>query len=158
MAESMLKDIGIYKDIIISNLISDDILELLLGKNYTEKQAANVVYSQIFPFLYTEDVQTETKSYIGIDIVPEESTRKVKNMTLVIWAYCHKDIMRYSKTGYRGNRADILSDMIDRKIRNLDNLGIGLLEFKKAPYFMPQTKFYGRQITYSIPDFKVKEV
>lgn len=158
MAESMLKDIGIYKDIIISNLLTDEILELLLGKDYTEEQAMDVVYTQIFPFLYTEDVQTKTLSYIGVDIVPEESTKKVKNMTLVIWAYCHKDIMKYSKAGYRGNRADILSDMVDRKIRDLGDFGIGLPEFKKAPYFMPQAKFYGRQITYIIPDFKVKEV
>lgn len=154
----MLKDIGICKEIIISSLMTDDILELLLGKDYTEEQAADVVYTQIFPFLYTEDIQTKTLSYIGVDIVPEESTKTIKNVTIVIWAYCHKDIMKYSKAGYRGNRVDILSDMIDRKIRNSGDLGIGLPEFKKAPYFMPQTKFYGRQLTYIIPDFKVKEV
>lgn len=154
----MLKDVGIYKDIIISNLISDDILELLLGKNYTEEQASDVVYTQIFPYLYVEDVQTKTLPYICMEILPEQANAKIKNVTLVIWAYCHKDMMKYKKTGYSGTRADILADMIDRKIRNLDDFGIGRLEFKKSPYFVPEKKFYGRQLIYSIPDFLVKGV
>lgn len=158
MAESMLKDVGIYKDILISNFLSDDILELLLGVNYTEEQVQNVVYGQIFPYLYVEDVQTKTLPYICTDIVLEQSSHKMKNVTLVIWAYCHKDVMKYKKSGYRGTRADILADMIDRKIRGLDDFGIGKLELKKSQYFAPEKLFYGRQLIYTIPDFKIKEV
>lgn len=158
MAESMLKDIGIYKEVLISNFMSEDILELLLGANYTEEQAEDVVYSQVFPYLYVEDVQTKTLTYICADIVVEQASPKMKNVTLVIWAYCHKDVMKYKKTGYRGNRVDILADMIDRKIRDLDDFGIGKLDLKKSTYFALEKLFYGRQLIYTIPDFKVKEV
>jgi len=158
MAESMLKDVGIYKESLISNILTDDVLELLLGSDYTEDKVENVVYGQVFPYLYVESIQDKTLSYVCMDVVIEQSSPKIKNVTLVIWAYCHKDVMQYKKSGYRGTRADILADMIDRNIRNLDDFGIGKLDLKKSQYFAPEKLFYGRQLVYTISDFKTKGV
>lgn len=157
MAETMLRDLGSYKNKIITALLQNpDIMECLLGKNYTESQVDEIVYKQVFPYLYIDETQTDTKTYIGIEIDPTCTTRTIKDSKLIIWEYCHKDIMKYSKKGYTGTRADILADMIERTIRNLD-LGIGEPEIKSANYFMPNSKYYGRALIYNVPDFRIKD-
>ncbi len=157
---SALKDLGSYKTKLISAFVnSEEILECLFNKQpYTEDDVENLTYSQIFPYLYTDETQTETKTYICVDVKPVSKTRTMKNSQLVIWVYCHKDIMEYSKKGYSGTRVDILADMIERALRDSNKFGIGKMEFDEAPYFSPHNKYYGRQIFYNVSDFKVKEV
>ena len=153
----MLRDLGSYKNKIIAALLQNsDLMECMLGVGYTEDQVDKIVYKQIFPYLYVDDTQTETQSYIGIEIDPTVPTNTIKDSKLIIWVYCHKDIMKYSKRGYTGTRADIISDMIERTIRDMD-LGIGKPEILSAKYFIPSTKYYGRVLLFNIPDFKIKD-
>lgn len=156
MAETMLRDLGSYKNSIITVLKKNsDLMECLLGNNYTDEQVDEIVYKQIYPYLYADETLTETKSYIGIELDPSGQTGTIKDSKLIIWVYCHKATMKYSKNGYTGTRADILSDMVDRTIREMD-LGIGKPQFLSAKYFFPMAEYYGRALLYNIPDFKVK--
>lgn len=67
MAESFLKDIGLYKGRISGQLLdSPEICEVLLGKNYTEEQVDELLYSQMFPYLYVDETQTETLPYFNV--------------------------------------------------------------------------------------------
>ena len=155
---SVLKDMGSYKTTLLSALInSDDICELLFDKKpYTEDDVENLVYTRIFPYLYVDETQTEVLSYICFEVdVPKVPTGTVKDMKLIIWEYCHKDCMRYSKKGYSGTRADILADMIEQQLRESDKFGIGKLELLSCTYFIPSSKYYGKQMIYNMPDFKV---
>lgn len=163
MAESVLNDIGEYKDTLLDILLSnDDICETLLGKDFTSDNRSDLIYTQVFPYLYVDETQTEVLSYICVEVdIPRVPTGTMKDMKLIVWAYSHKDCMRYSYDGYSGTRADILSDMIDRQVSNPETCrtyGIGKPTLSSVTYFFPQSKYYGRQMIYTIPDFKVKKV
>ena len=156
---SVLKDSGSYKNKVISAiLISKDVCDLMMyGRaNYTEDDVDNLIYTQIFPYLYTDETQKETLPYICVEVdLPRVPTRTIKDMKLIIWAYSHKDIMKYSKKGFSGTRVDILADMIERQLRDSDKFGIGKLELQSCSYFFPQSKYYGKQLIYNMPDFKI---
>lgn len=138
---------------------SQDICSLLLNKkDFTEEDTDNLIYTQIFPYLYVDDAQIEQKSYVCIEVdVPEIRTDAIKYMRITIWAYCYKDIMKYTKKGYVGTRADILADMVERTLRKYcNNLGIGNLQLTSVAWIKPQSKYYGKQLIFSASDFKYK--
>lgn len=161
---SVLKDIGSYKNKLISAFInSDDICELLFNKEpYTEEDVDNLVYTQIFPYLYVNETQTEVKSYICLEVdIPRVPTGTIKDMKLILWVYSHKNGMKYSKKGYLGTKVDILVDMIEKQLRDSDKFGIGKLQLLSCTYFFPDTKltskYYGKQLIYNMPDFKISK-
>lgn len=155
---SILKDIGSYKtNLMLAFQNSEDICELLFNKQpYTSSDVKKLPYSQMFPYLYIDETQTETKSYICVEVdVPRIPTNTIKDMKVFIWAYCHKSVMKYSKKGYTGTRADILADMIERLLRESDKFGIGKLQLQNVEHFFPNKEYYGRQMIYHMPDFKI---
>lgn len=155
---SILKDMGSYKNTLLSALInSDDICELLFNKKpYGEDDVENLVYTQIFPYLYIDETQTEVMTYLCFEVdMPRIPTGTVKDMKLIIWAYCHKDTMKYSKKGYSGTKVDILADMVESQLRESDKFGIGKLQLLSCTYFSPNSKYYGKQLVYNMPDFKI---
>lgn len=157
MSETMLKDTGVIKNKIMLKLLnSPDVLECLSSKGNIEQQKIDVIDNNIFPFLYVTDTQTKAKSYICFDVEMNKLSGTVKRCNIIIWVYCHKDIMKYYKEGFLGTRVDILSDMVDSAIRNSD-IGIGNIEFVKNITFYPQDDYYGTRIYYTVPDFKIKE-
>ena len=160
MAEgTVLKDVGSSKQKLLTAFVnSDEICELLFDKKpYTEDDVENLMYTQIFPYLYTDETQTETLTYLCFEVdVPRLSSGTVKDMKIIVLAYCHKDIMKYSKKGYYGTRVDILADMVERKLRDSYDFGIGKPELISVTNFFPNNKYYGRQLVYNVPEFKVK--
>lgn len=156
--ESVLKDMGSYKNDLIENLITSlDILELMLGDGYTQEDVDDIIYNQIFPYLYVDDTQTKVKSYLCIEVdIPIIPSGTIKDVQVTIWAYCHKNCMKYIRKNYIGTRADILADMVERKIREFDHMGIGEMHLDSVKYFFPNTKYYGKQLIFKIPDFKIK--
>lgn len=160
--KKVLYDIGACKQELFSSFINDpDICELLFNKKaYTDDDRENLFYSQIFPYLYVGDedevAQTKTLSYLCYEVEPEFDTGTIKKMRLIVWAYCHKDIMRYNKKGYYGTRVDILADMVERKLRDSYDFGIGKPELISVKHFFPNTQYYGRVLIYDVPDFKFK--
>lgn len=153
-----LKDIGEYKAKLL-NMISDneDIGELILGEKYDKDNSDEMLYENLFPFLFVQDVQTVTKSYLCIEVdVPRTIDFTFKDMKVIVWCYCHKDIIKYNKRGYKGTRVDILSDMVDRMLNSSNKFGLGRLHLQSATYFSPALKFYGRQLIYNCSEFNIK--
>ena len=156
---SILKDMGSYKNTLLSSFVeSEEICELLFDKKpYTEQDVDNLVYTQIFPYLYIDETQDEVLSYLCVEVsVPRIPTGTIKDMKLIVWAYCHKKSMQYSKNGYSGTKSDILADMVERVLRDSNKFGIGKLQLISCNHFSPNSKYYGRELIYNIPDFKVK--
>lgn len=130
----------------------------MLGENYTSEDADNMIYDQLFPYLYVDETQTEVRTYLCIEVdIPRIATATIKDMKIIIWAYCHKDCMKYTKRGYLGTRADILVDMVERQLHSSREFGIGKLHLESASHFFPSNKYYGRQMIFSISDFATKE-
>lgn len=160
MASTVLKDIGLYKNNLITLLQSNpDICECILDKKtYVEEEVDNMIYDQMFPFLYIENTQDKVRSYICLEVdVPRIPTGTVKDMKIIIWVYCHKDCMKYYKKDFSGTRVDVLSDMVDRTLCDSDDFGIGKLKLDSVTYLNnANADYYGRQMIYSCPDFKIK--
>lgn len=157
-----LKDIGTYKTKLMSTIItSDDICELMLGKGYNQDTVDDdLIYSSVFPYLYANDTQVETKSFICMEVdVPRIANFSIKDMKIIIWCYCHKDkdYMRYSKKGYLGTRADILTDMLDRKLQSSRDFGIGRLQLDSVSFIPMGNKYYGKQLIYSCSEFNLED-
>jgi hypothetical protein len=154
-----LKDIGVYKNRLITTIIkSDDICELILGENYDKTDIdEKIIYNNVFPYLYVNGVQDEVKTYICIEVsVPKTYDFTYKNMEIDIWCYCHKDIMQYHKKGYLGTRADILSDMVDRLLNSSNDYGIGRLKLQSCEPLNVSMYHYGRHLTYSCAEFNIE--
>lgn len=159
MDEVVLKDIGVYKNRLVSAILnSNNIIQLLLNKDtYSDEEVDDLMYTQIFPYLYVDGTQLEVLSYLCLEVnVPRIPTTTIKDIQIIIWAYCHKDCMKYSKKGFLGTRADILADMVERELRDSDRFGIGKLRLTSVSHFFPNNKYYGREMRFTIPDFKVK--
>lgn len=162
LTETILQDISLYKENLMYMLLSDsEICEILLGHPCTDDDISDIVYTQIFPYLYVDETQTEVLTYICIEVdIPIVPTGTMKDMRLIVWAYSHKDCIQCTTPGYSGIRPDVLADLIDRKISSHTScraFGIGTPTLASAKYFFPQNKYYGRQLIYKIPDFKVKK-
>lgn len=159
MDEVVLKDIGVYKNRLVSAILnSNNIIQLLLNKDtYSDEEVDDLMYTQVFPYLYVDGTQTSVLSYLCIEInIPRIPTNTIKDIQIIVLAYCHKDCMKYTKKGYLGTRADILADMVERELRDSDRFGIGKLRLTSVSHFFPNNKYYGREMRFTIPDFKVK--
>lgn len=157
--KSILKDIGLYKNRLVSSILnSTEICEtLLIDKECTEENIDNLVYTQVFPYLYIDNTQTSVLPYLCMEvIIPKVPTHTIKNVQIKLWIYAHKDCMQYSKKGYLGTRVDVLSDMVVRVILNSDKFGIGKPELQSVGYIFPNNKYYGRELILNTSDFKVK--
>ena len=90
MAEgTVLKDIGSCKQKLLTAFVnSDEICELLFNKKpYTEDDVEGLMYTQIFPYLYTDETQTETLTYLCFEVdVPKLSSGTVKDMKIIVLA------------------------------------------------------------------------
>lgn len=81
-----------------------------------------------------------------------------KDCQVVLYAICHRDILDdYEKEGYFGNRADILSQMIEDCLLNdkevANSFGIGQLSLDSVDIYNTQ-RFYGCIMTFSVPNFR----
>lgn len=153
-----LKDIGIYKNRLLSTIVnSEDICELILGKDYDKTNVdKKLIYKNVFPYLYVDETQTKQESYICIEVdVPRTIDFSFKDMKIIIWCYCHKSIMKYSKKEYLGTRADILSDMVDRFLNSSNDFGIGRLKLQSCTTISSSKEHYGRQLIYSCSEFNI---
>lgn len=158
MEKSILKDIGLYKDKLVSVFLgSPDICRTLLGESYTDSDVSNLMYKQIFPLLCLNENETAVLPFILFDVdVKEIPTSTVKHMAIIIEPCCHQDCMKYSQDGYSGTRVDILADMIERELRRSDSFGIGCLHLDSVTHKSYHGTYYGRQMVFSVPDFKLK--
>lgn len=155
-----LKDIGTYKNRLLTTIVkSEDICELILGKNYDQTDVdEKIIYNNIFPYLYVDDTQTEVKTYVCMEVsVPRTHDFTYKDMKVDIWCYCHKDIMQYSKKGFLGTRADILSDMVDRLLNSSNDYGIGRLKLQSCVPLNISKSHYGRHLTYTCAEFNIEK-
>lgn len=139
-------------------LNSPCITSLLLDKDDScEEDIDNLVYTQIFPYLYVDNTQTKVLSYLCFEVdIPRIPTPTIKDVKFMVWIYCRKDGMNYSKKGYLGTRVDILADMVEQELHDQRKFGIGKLSLESVTHCFPSNEYYGRQMIFTIPDFKVK--
>lgn len=108
--------------------------------------------------LFIDDTIEETDSFIYYDVTMPSLEPNIKSCRVIMYAICHRDILdNYYVEGYYGNRADILSEMIedilinDKKVAN--SFGIGELTLDSVDIYN-STRFYGCIMTFNVPTFR----
>lgn len=139
---------------------SKDIKELLLGNIFTlnASKIKEEFREHVKSHLFIDDTITETSSFIYYDIRMPRLEPNIKYCQVILYAICHRDILdNYEKEGYYGNRADILSQMVenclinDKEIKN--SFGIGELLLDSVDIYN-STRFYGCVMTFNVPNFR----
>ena len=148
MKKSILNDIGLDKTRLISTFInSPDICRLLLEKDS---------YTRIFPYLHI-NTQADMNACLCFEVdVPQIPTGMIKDMKIIVWSYCRLEQMQYAKEDYLGTKPDILADMAERELRASNQFGIGPLHLESVTNNLLENQFYGRQLVFTVPDFKMK--
>lgn len=152
---------GKFKQEITSALYkSADIRDLLLGDtsgmSTSDKQKS--FRKHVKSHLFIDDTIEETDSFIFYDVRLPDLATQIKDCQVVLYAICHRDILDdYVKEGYFGNRADILSQMIEDCLINdeevANSFGIGKLSLDSVDLYNA-TRFYGVVMIFNVPDFR----
>lgn len=139
---------------------SKDLKELLLGDISTlnASKIKEGFRDHVKSHLFIDDTITETSSFIYYDIRMPRLEPNIKYCQVVLYAICHRDILdNYEKEGYYGNRADILSQMIEDCLINdksvANSFGIGELSLDSVDIYNA-SRFYGCVMTFNVPNFR----
>ena len=154
---------GLFKDEINKALYkSAGIKELLLGDELNKCNGANDIRKlfkkHVKSHLFIDDTIEDTDSFIFYDVRINRLEENVKYCQVIMYAICHRDILDdYSKEGYYGNRADILSQMIEDCLINdeevANSFGIGKLSLGSVDIYSSK-RFYGCIMTFNVPNFR----
>ena len=156
-------DRGKFKNEIHTALYkSENIKNLLLGD--TAGKSANDIRKlfreHVKSHLFIDDTITATESFIFYDVILPTIKPQVKECRVVLYAICHRDILDgddFYVDGYYGNRADVLSQMIEDCLINdeetANSFGIGKLSLDSVDIFNDK-RFYGCIMMFSVPNFR----
>jgi hypothetical protein len=151
---------GLFKENIHAALYkSSGIRELLLG-DLSGKKTSEIMKEfreHVKSHLFIDDTIMETASFIYYDVIMPRLSSNTKTCQVTLYAICHRDILDdYAKEGYHGNRADVLSQMIEDALINSEvnkDFGIGPMNLVSVyPYNSRQ--MYGVQMIFEVPNFR----
>ena len=139
---------------------NEDLRELLLGdtSGMSTKQLRESFKEHVKSHLFIDDTIEEATTFIFYDVSFPILQSNIKRCQIVMFAICHRDILEnYSKEGYFGDRADILSQMIEDTLINdeevANSFGIGRLSMDSLDIYN-SNRFYGSVLTFSVPAFR----
>lgn len=139
---------------------NENLRELILGdtSSMSSKELRTAFKEHVKSHLFIDDTIEETSTFIFYDINFPVLDSNIKSCQVVMFAICHRDILEdYSKEGYFGDRADILSQMIEDSLINdeevANSFGIGKLSLESLNIYN-SNKFYGSILTFSVPAFR----
>ncbi len=153
-----LKELGEYKTRVQNALInSEKIRKLILGSTDKPTKVIKEFRKHVNSHLFIDDKIQETDTYIFFDIFMPMLRPQVKNVKILIYAICHRDILEdYTEDGYYGNRADILAELIEETLLDptiVKEYGIGDLSLDSIDIYNASS-FYGRIMAFSVPNFR----
>ena len=160
MRKLTTKERGEYKTRIQNALLkSENIKEVILGdtSGMPTKEILSEFKNHVNSHLFIDDTIKDTSTYIFFDVIMPRMRPQVKSIQVLMYALCHRDILEnYIKEGYYGNRADILSEMIEETLLDEDivkEFGIGDLELDNVDIYNSNT-FYGCIMSFSVHNFR----
>lgn len=154
-----INDAGEYKELITSALFENEkIRNMILGEGEADKwDMISQFKDKVKSHLFVDDTVLKTDTYIFYDIYVPYVTERVKTNKLVMYCICHRDVLdNYVLEGYHGNRADILSKIVEETLLDekiVGKFGIGKLGIDGVNIYNA-SRFYGRVIEFSIPNFR----
>lgn len=160
MRKLTTRERGIFKTRISNAFLkSDNIKDLILGdtSGMTPQEVLSEFKNHVNSHLFIDDTIKDTSTYIFFDVIMPKLRPQVKNIQVLIYGICHRDILEnYAKEGYYGNRTDILSEMIEETLLDdsiVKEFGIGDLELDNVDIYNSVT-FYGCIMSFSVNNFR----
>ena len=139
---------------------SDEIKDLLLGdtSGMSTSEKLKLFKKQVKSHLFIDDTIDETESFIYYDVRLPDLSNNIKDCQVIMYVICHRDILDdYVRDGYYGNRADILSQMIEDCLINdekvVNSFGIGKLSLDSVDIYNSK-RFYGCVMIFNVPAFR----
>lgn len=120
-----------YKNKIINELINNNTFLQVL--NVTESEIENgLVYRRIYPYLYINNTQTVSETYICIEVNINSTSRNnvYSYPQITIDIVSHQDDMKLNLAGISATKIDYLGELIDEIFNGKSGYGIGNLELK----------------------------
>ena len=149
-----------YKNNIIFKLITNEnLLKALVinEENYLEQnlpenfQPTSLIYSQIFPYQYTIDIEELPKTYITMSFGNYKYINNCfKNGILTFFIFSHKTLI--SKSNY-GLRTDYILDQVDSMFNKKKDVGDFSLELYGGGDIKVNDDYFGSMISYRFIDF-----
>ncbi len=140
--------------------ISDDLKELLIGdiSGMSASKIQSKFKEHVKSHLFIDDTITETESFIYYDVAFPVLKPNIKQCKVIMYLICHRDILdNYYKEGYYGNRADVLSQMVENALINdkevANSFGIGEISLDSVDIYNSRN-FYGCILTLDVPTFR----
>lgn len=155
-----IKERGLFKQNIKNMLFSSDYVMKVLIDDYeklTAKQKREKFLERVKSHLFIDDTLTEKGTYIFFDIVVQNIASQTKDCKIVMYLVCHRDLLDdFEMEGYYGNRADVLSQMVEGALLNTKNakqFGIGDLLLSSIDIYN-SSNYYGVQMIFDTECFK----
>jgi len=155
-------ELGQNKNLIMLKLIENqDILKCLVNNqpNFLDYPLPSnfdpysLIYTQIFPYRYVPDIQTEPKTFITMRFNYSPNGVTFKNGSIYFYIITHQSLIR---TDYGMLRYDFLINKIDEVFNLSRDIGIGKLPFYDMSDFLVDNegKWLGAYIAYKSTEFQ----
>lgn len=157
-----IADRGQFKNEISAALYKNaNIKRILLGNTdgISPADVRKLFKDHVKSHLFVDDTIEATDSFIFYDVTLPSIHPQTKTCRVILYAICHRDILDddVSIDGYFGNRADVLTQIIEDCLINDEetakSFGIGKLSLESVDIFNDR-RFYGYIMRFSVPDFR----
>jgi hypothetical protein len=147
-----LNDFFDYKNQLMGDLLTNEEIVHLIDSDIDLEDAADLAYSQVFPFEYIPETVEIGKTYIcfDVDIQNKSLNKTFLEPILYIWVFTHKSLLRLPEGGVR---TDKLCSAICEVINGSRRYGLGELNIYAAKRFAPMTDYQGKVLTFRAVEF-----
>lgn len=153
----MIKDRGQFKSNIKKCLYKNENLRQFLFDGENINVTPRLFSERVKSHLFLDDILTDKKSYIFFDVICPQFTAQIKEIKIVMYVICHRDILDdyTQKDGYYGNRADVLSQAVEEALitDSAKEFGIGDLQLEGVDLYNGKD-YYGTQLIFNVPTFR----
>ena len=138
------------KQILMEKLIKTPSIVSMIDSSYNSTPD-ELIWKNIFPFLFIPDVNEEAKTFVGIElIIPKFDGGLYKDVALQIYIFTHKDLNR---TVFGYTRVDYLQCEIDKVLNDSTEFGIDYLKLRSNLLLTANPNYTGKSLTYQVTDF-----
>lgn len=156
----MTKEKGLIKQKINSILFSsEDVCKMLFDdiESLSLKEKRTRFLEKVKSHLFIDDTLTDTGTYIFYDVTVPNVRPQLKECAIVMYLICNRDIIDdFTLDGYYGNRADVLSQVVEETLLNEENakqFGIGDLQLMSVDIYNSKD-YYGVQMIFKADCFR----
>jgi hypothetical protein len=135
---------------LIKALVSTD--EDFLNYDLTSFNPTTLIYSQIFPYQYTNNIEDAPKTYITMSFGNYKYVNNAfKSGIFSVFIFTHKSLMKTDS----GLRTDYILNEVDSMFNKSNNdVGVYTLEIYSGGDFKVNDDYFGSFVSYKFTDFQ----